>query len=181
MNDELWQSSSSAQQIQALIKVEKDVAKLMRHGAASLQLLRTVQPTDINSSVPLPTGEERSERFVQEASAYFKTLDSIQIGLRRAIAHIREKRITPSTLASLAAQFEAGGSTTSAVLPSVTAHTTDPNTTSQNNTSGNLQEARVERDAWRGIAESLAKLNALHSSKPEEALNRKEEFSMEHI
>ena len=47
----------------------------MRHAAASFQLLRTVQPTDVDSSVPLPTGEERSERFVQEASAYFKTLD----------------------------------------------------------------------------------------------------------
>ncbi|KAF8335052.1 uncharacterized protein EI90DRAFT_3120944 [Cantharellus anzutake] len=181
MDDDLWKSSASAQQIEALIKVEKDVATLMRHAAASLQLLRTVQPSDVDSNVLLPTGEERSERFIQEASAYFKTLDSIQIGLRRAIAHIRERRITPSTLASAAAQFEAGGASSSAVLPTtITASKANDRTPPSN-----LQEARVERDAWRGIAESLAKLNASYlSHKPNDATNGdhwKDDVSMEHL
>ena len=95
--EEIWTSSSSAQRIRELVNVEKvssfvfrdgalhgidayiqDIARVLQHAASSLQLLRVAQAgtEDDTGAEPLPGGEERSELFVQEATAYFQTLDA---------------------------------------------------------------------------------------------------------
>lgn len=61
--------------------LSKDVARLLQHAAMSLQLLTMPHADDDTQGntgaleTVLPDGEERSEMFVQEATAYFQTLN----------------------------------------------------------------------------------------------------------
>lgn len=82
---------------------------------------------------------------------------SIQVGLRRALANVRANRIAPSSINAPPPNFipPALGS-----APSST--TTDD--TSEGEDALGLQEARVERDAWKGVADALSKLKQLSSA-----------------
>ncbi|KAF9515280.1 hypothetical protein BS47DRAFT_1381612 [Hydnum rufescens UP504] len=161
--EEIWTSSSSAERIREL-----DIARLLQHAASSLQLLRVahVDTDDDTGGVSLPEGEERSELFVQEATAYFQTLDALT--LRRILADVRTRRITPSSINAPPPNF----------VPPTFGSGPLPNPSSETGTRGGpgvpdrgantsvnfepvgstLQEARVERDAWRGIAETLSRM-----------------------
>ena len=75
---------------------------------------------------------------------------------------MRTRRLVPASASVTAARFAYGNGTT---LPSTSngAPASDPRTEASS-ISANFQEARLERDAWKGIAESLAKLQALQSN-----------------
>ncbi|QRV88103.1 hypothetical protein RhiJN_16121 [Ceratobasidium sp. AG-Ba] len=144
----IWSSSSSAKQIHALGEVEKDIARLLHTAATALSLLTVPQadPPDTPSEERLPDGEERAEMFVQEATKYYETLNSVQKGLRKAIANLREARISSASIAPSAQ--------TALLAPGV-------NTEGIQGEDGShyaLQESLVERDAWLALAQTLESL-----------------------
>jgi hypothetical protein len=51
----------------------QDIARLLSLAASSIELLSLPQTDDPDAN--LPSGEERSEQFVLEASEYFERLD----------------------------------------------------------------------------------------------------------
>ena len=132
--------------------------------ATSISLLTLPQTDGPEDS--LPQGGERSEEFVLKVSEYFETLDvcyfslsmvvrlshsfqSIHMGIRSSLAHIRQSRIAPSAINAPPHNFVPPP--LGVGLPSNPSGPTDK---------GNrgLQEERVERDAWKGILDALTRL-----------------------
>ncbi|KAB5592105.1 Mediator complex protein [Ceratobasidium theobromae] len=142
----VWSSSPSAKQIHALGEVEKDIARLLHIAATGLSLLTVPQadPADPSSGDQLPDGEERAEMFVQEATKYYETLESIQKGLRKAIVNLREARISSAAIAPSNAQA-------ALLAPGVNAESL----AGDENLHYALQESLVEREAWLGLAQTL--------------------------
>lgn len=94
------------------------------------------------------------------------------MALRGSLANVRARRITPtSIMAPSTSTFvpPAYGpgipSKSDAHIPRGTSGQAKHSESNTNNS--NLQEARVERDAWRGIAETLTKMNMIHSKSQE--------------
>lgn len=102
---------------------------------------------------------------------------SIQKQMRRVLVDMRARRMTPTSL-NLATMNAATSSLGTATLPTqTTSQPTPPSSWVSGDLNGtatvvpnapdlpnmNYQEARLERDAWRGIAESLAKLKTLQN------------------
>ncbi|KAI5124103.1 hypothetical protein M0805_000917 [Coniferiporia weirii] len=151
--DPIWTSSRSARQIYALGEVEKDIGKLLSLAASSIALL-TLPQTDPPDST-LPQNEERSEQFVLEVSEYFERLDQIHINIRSTLAHIRQARIAPSAINAPPPNF----------VPQPAGVGTPVLDSGEESTQGDissakrgLQEERINRDAWRGILDALARL-----------------------
>ncbi|KAF8312224.1 hypothetical protein DL93DRAFT_2082335 [Clavulina sp. PMI_390] len=166
--DSVW-SSSSARQIRALGNVEKEVAELLQQAARMLERQRI--PALGEHSL---TSEEWNDMIVKEATAYFDKLDSIQGKLRRVLLDMRTRRMTPASL-NLAATTLG-----SATLPASTPKQPTPPSSFLGEVSGpapprggddldnmNFQEARLERDAWRGISDALEKLSNLRKAHAE--------------
>lgn len=90
---------------------------------------------------------------------------SIQKQLRRVLLDMKRRRMVPSSL-SIAAVNAGSSSFGTATLPTYD-RTEGPPTPSPGGADDlpnmNYQEARVERDAWRGIADALAQLKSLQS------------------
>ncbi|KAL9716368.1 hypothetical protein Ac2012v2_000815 [Leucoagaricus gongylophorus] len=146
--DPIWTTSRTARQIFALGQVEKDITRLLSLAASSTSLLTLPQTDDPDDK--LPQGEERSEQFVLEANEYFVRLDAIQAALRSSLAHIRHSRIAPSAINAPAPNF---------IPPSLgVGLLSETNGTLRVNRG--LQEERVERDAWKGVLESLKRVKA---------------------
>lgn len=145
----------------------EDITRLLSLAASSTSLLTLPQTDDPDDK--LPQGEERSEQFVLEANEYFVRLDvcllpdpmtsnhlpkktkkAIQAALRSSLAHIRHSRIAPSAINAPAPNF---------IPPSLgVGLLSETNGTLRVNRG--LQEERVERDAWKGVLESLKRVKA---------------------
>jgi len=182
--DPIWTTSRTARQIFALGQVEKvasrvwnllffflkkassqDITRLLSLAASSTSLLTLPQTDDPDEK--LPQGDERSEQFVLEANEYFVRLDvslflsdpqlpslitgppkAIQAALRSSLAHIRHSRIAPSAINAPTPNF---------IPPSLgVGLSSETNGTLRINRG--LQEERVERDAWKGVLESLKRV-----------------------
>ncbi|CEL63762.1 hypothetical protein RSOLAG1IB_05524 [Rhizoctonia solani AG-1 IB] len=145
----IWSSSSSAKQIHALGEVEKDIARLLHTAATALSLLTVPQadPVDISSGESLPDGEERAEMFVQEATKYYETLESVQKGLRKAIVNLREARISSAAIAPSTVQ-------TALLAPGVNTE----GLPGEENLHYSLQESLVESEAWVALAQTIETL-----------------------
>ncbi|KAG8899809.1 hypothetical protein FRB99_006440 [Tulasnella sp. 403] len=174
---ELWNSSSSARQIHDLGQVEIEIANLLQLAASAMKLLALPGPEDVappegeggaeaapeaESAVgklkggltpreAAATGEERAELFVDRANHYFDTLDLIQYTLRRALYNLRQKKISPSSILAPPPDFVPSAL---GVGPSRTAEGKEAERQG-------LQETRVEKEAWLGIADGLRKLKEL--------------------
>ncbi|CAE6422353.1 unnamed protein product [Rhizoctonia solani] len=145
----IWSSSSSAKQIHALGEVEKDIARLLHIAATALSLLTVPQadPADGSNGEQLPDGEERAEMFVQEATKYYETLESVQKGLRKAIVNLREARISSAAIApsSVQATLLAPGVNTEDLPEGENLHYA-------------LQESLVESEAWAALTQTVEAL-----------------------
>lgn len=64
---------------------EKDIARLLQLAASSLAFLQIPQGEG-DDTQEMPLGEERSERFVQEATAYF---DTLEVSITSSVASLR--------------------------------------------------------------------------------------------
>ncbi|KAI0270419.1 hypothetical protein BC834DRAFT_861335 [Gloeopeniophorella convolvens] len=149
--DPIWFSSRTARQIHDLGRVEKDIGHLLSLASSALALLALPQADAPGAG--LPPGDERSEQFVAEAGAYFETLDGIQMALRSSLAHIRAARIAPAALTAPPAGFVPPRQGVG--LPASPGESAEKGSGEK---ARGLLEERVERDAWRGVFDALARL-----------------------
>ncbi|KAG8897814.1 hypothetical protein FRC01_011162 [Tulasnella sp. 417] len=179
-SNDLWNSSTTAKQIKALGQVELDIATLLQLASSAMKLLAIPRPGEVaeesetneDPSAPIPgalssreavaTGEERAELFVDRANQYFATLDSIQYNLKKALYHLRQEKISPSSIIAPPPDF---------VPPTLGIGPPRDSDISSNPDQDEiyrqgLQETRVEREAWLGIVASLEQLKAARSSEP---------------
>ncbi|KAG8899250.1 hypothetical protein FRC00_001686 [Tulasnella sp. 408] len=178
--DDLWNSSSTAKQIKALGQVELDIATLLQLASSAMKLLAIPRPGEVaeesenNEDLPAPipgalssreavaTGEERAELFVDRANQYFSTLDSIQYNLKKALYHLRQEKISPSSIIAPPPDFVPP---TLGIGPARDSGATSTPEQDEIYRQG-LQETRVEKEAWLGIVASLEQLKAARSSEP---------------
>ncbi|KAG9019541.1 hypothetical protein FRB90_000850 [Tulasnella sp. 427] len=173
-SEDLWNSSSTAKQIKALGQVEMDIATLLQLASSSMKLLAIPRPgeaaeapeADEDAAAPIPgaltakeavaTGEERAELFVDRANQYFETLDSIQYNLRKALHHLRQEKISPSSIIAPPPDYVPP---TLGIGPPRNSDASAQPEQDEIYRQG-LQETRVEKEAWLGIVASLEKLKA---------------------
>jgi len=163
--DPIWTTSRTARQIYALNEVDKDIARLLALAASSISLL-TLPQTD-GPEDNLPQGEERSEQFVLEVSEYFERLDSIQGAIRSSLAHIRHARIAPSAIVAPPPGF---------IPPSLGVGLPQSESDDGKRHHG-FQEARIERDAWQSILNSLTKIKAAQDN--ENVMSKSSNYEMQ--
>lgn len=178
--DDLWNSSSTAKQIKALGQVELDIANLLQLASSAMKLLAIPRPGEVaeesenNEDLPAPipgalssreavaTGEERAELFVDRANQYFSTLDSIQYNLKKALYHLRQEKISPSSIIAPSPDFVPPTLGIGPARDSGASSTPEQDEIYRQG----LQETRVEKEAWLGIVASLEQLKAARSSEP---------------
>ncbi|EJF67099.1 hypothetical protein BD309DRAFT_850203 [Dichomitus squalens] len=179
--DPIWMSSRTARQIYALGEVEKvwhsascaqknnhrdspiwtqDITRLLSLAASSIALLSLPQ-TDGPEDADLPNGAERSEKFVDVANEYFERLDGIHIGIRSSLAHIRQSRIAPSTINAPPPGF---------IPPSLGVGLPSADADGVARGTRGLQEERMERDAWKGILNALARIKEARDKEKADAM-----------
>ncbi|KAH7107117.1 hypothetical protein BKA62DRAFT_765667 [Auriculariales sp. MPI-PUGE-AT-0066] len=167
----IFLSTATAHHIHELGEVEKEITKLLQLAGSAVALLSVpeldpqdesaaVQPVEVSSeaSTPqertpqpqvrggrarLPVGDERAEQFALDVAQYFESLDVIQHSLRLYTARLRKARIAPTSVKAPPPGF---------IPPSF-----GVGPQAGMNARG-LQETRVERDAWRNVAQALERL-----------------------
>lgn len=178
--DDLWNSSSTAKQIKALGQVELDIATLLQLASSAMKLLAIPRPGEVaeesenHEDLPAPipgalssreavaTGEERAELFVDRANQYFTTLDSIQYNLKKALYHLRQEKISPSSISAPPPDFVPPTLGIGPPRDSGASSTPEQDEIYRQG----LQETRVEKEAWLGIVASLEQLKTARSSEP---------------
>jgi len=181
---ELWDSSSSAQEIQTLGGVEVAIANLLQIAASAMSLLAAPElgdtPMESEETAPVEdstfpgfvgrltqqeaatTGPARTELFVEQATQYFGTLNQIQLNLRHALYQLRQKKISPSSITAPPTDFVPPllGVGPSSAPPNGLSPGPDAVEPSRQG----LQETRVERDAWLGIVAGLKKMKGARAT-----------------
>lgn len=156
--DTIWESAESAKQIQRLGQVEQDIVKLMELASESMSLLALPQTDTSEETASMP--KNRSAAFATNAEEYFRTLNSIQTGIRTSIAKIRAARIPP---AALRAPEPSRGPSRMALGTGMPSGDLPDNPAGSYNDAG-FQEKKVEAEAWAGVATALRQVVHVASS-----------------
>ena len=88
-------------------------------------------------------------------------LQGIHIAIRSSLAHIRQSRIAPSAINAPPPGF---------VPPSLGVGLPDADTGGMARGTRGLQEERVEKDAWKGILDALARIKEARASEQAESM-----------
>ncbi|KAL1732069.1 hypothetical protein EV714DRAFT_207602 [Schizophyllum commune] len=179
--DPVWTTSRTARQIYYLCNVEKKITVLLQRASNAmicLSLPQTdgpddkliVQPDAPHADEPAEDGlprdvlrkdEMRNEQLAAEIQSYFDVLLEISHEIRSSLAHIRHARMTPSSIIAPDAISppKAPGQPPQPFTPPAfgVGLPYDEDDAKRRNERG-LQEARIERDAWKGILDALMKL-----------------------
>ncbi|KAG8949292.1 hypothetical protein FRC04_008894 [Tulasnella sp. 424] len=117
-------------------------------------------PGSLTAKEAVATGEERAELFVDRANQYFTTLDTIQYNLKKALYHLRQEKISPSSINAPPPDFVPP---TLGIGPSRDSDASSSPEKDDIYRQG-LQETRAEKEAWLGIVASLEMLKAARSA-----------------
>ncbi|TRM65822.1 hypothetical protein BD626DRAFT_566475 [Schizophyllum amplum] len=119
------------------------------------------QPDDGLPPYVLRKDEMRNEQLTVEIQRYFDVLLDISHDIRSTLAHMRHARMAPSSIVAPDAISppKAPGQLPQPFTPPAfgVGLPYDEDDAKRRNEQG-LQEARVERDAWKGILDALTKL-----------------------
>lgn len=171
VEENIWESAESARQIEKLVQVEQEIVRLMELASQGMSLLALPQTDSSEEARTLPRGPNRSDAFANTAESYFKTLNTIQTGIRTSIARVRAARISPNALR--APEGRLGNSRSlGASIPRETAGEAGDSSARSARSELGFQELKVEAAAWMGLADALEEVvRASRAAAPEDQLS----------